>query len=160
LAEQAGMKQARISAIESPGQVNFSLETLVRLAAAYQVGLQVKFVPHSVMLDWENHFNQDIFEVTHLTEDQAFICGAMSKSEAIKGAEPSLELKQALAPGQKKFEVRGERNEGEIRSISEGIRLSLSGGADIRQRSIHPEPNRSTEAEVPISLESQLAGAA
>ena len=34
LAEQAGMKQARISAIESPGQVNFSLETLVRLAAS------------------------------------------------------------------------------------------------------------------------------
>lgn len=75
LAEEAGMKQARISAIETPGSVNFSLETLVRLAAALQVGLQVRFLPHFAMLDWENHFNQDVFDVVRLPHDVAFMNG-------------------------------------------------------------------------------------
>src|SRR5260370_41604063 len=54
LAEQAGMKQSRISAMETPGRTNFNLETLVRLAATFKVGLVVKFVPFSAMLRWEN----------------------------------------------------------------------------------------------------------
>ncbi len=72
LGQEADMKQARISAAETPGAVNFNLETLVRFAAAFRVGLQVRFVPFSTMLDWENRFSQDNFTVKTIDEDKAF----------------------------------------------------------------------------------------
>ena len=73
LAQQAGMLQSRISAIETPGAVNFNLETLVRLASTLKVGLVVQFVPFSKMLRWENGFNQDQFNVVTLENDAEFI---------------------------------------------------------------------------------------
>jgi transcriptional regulator with XRE-family HTH domain len=73
LADIAKMKQSRISAIETPGAVNFNLETLVRLAAAFKVGLIVKFVSYSEMLDWENNYSQDQFAVTALPDDKRFL---------------------------------------------------------------------------------------
>jgi transcriptional regulator with XRE-family HTH domain len=73
LADTAKMKQSRISAIETPGAANFNLETLVRLAAAFKVGLVVKFVSYSEMLEWENNHSQDQFTVTALEEDKNFL---------------------------------------------------------------------------------------
>ena len=67
------MKQPRISAMERPGEIKFSLETLIRMAAAHKVALQVKFVPFSEMLDWENNYRQDNFTVTRLDEDEEFL---------------------------------------------------------------------------------------
>jgi hypothetical protein len=63
------MLQPRISAMEKPGAINFNIETLVRLAAAFKVGLIVKFVPTSEMLDWENGFSQDEFDVATFEQD-------------------------------------------------------------------------------------------
>jgi hypothetical protein len=67
------MKQSRISAMETPGAVNFNLETLVRIASTLKVGLVVRFVPFSEMLRWENGFNQDQFDVVILENDTEFI---------------------------------------------------------------------------------------
>src|SRR3990172_13334652 len=50
LAQEANMKQSRISAMEYPGGVSFTVETLTRLAAAFKEGLLIKFVPFSEML--------------------------------------------------------------------------------------------------------------
>jgi transcriptional regulator with XRE-family HTH domain len=72
LAKESDMKQARISAIEKPGEVNFSLETLIRLAAAYRVALQVRFVPFSKLSKWEDEYSQDAFDVTRIEEDEEF----------------------------------------------------------------------------------------
>ncbi len=72
LAEEANMKQARISAIEKPGAVAFTLETLIRLAAVFKVGLQVRFVPFSQMVDWENSYSQDRFNIRNIEEDYRF----------------------------------------------------------------------------------------
>jgi transcriptional regulator with XRE-family HTH domain len=72
LGQEADMKQARVSAAETPGAVNFNLETLVRFAAAFRVGLQVRFVSFSGMLDWENRFSQDDFTVKTIDEDKTF----------------------------------------------------------------------------------------
>jgi hypothetical protein len=66
---EADMKQPRISAMEKPGAIKFNIETLVRLAAAFRVGLIVKFVPVSEMLDWENRFSQDEFNVVTFDRD-------------------------------------------------------------------------------------------
>jgi transcriptional regulator with XRE-family HTH domain len=73
LGEESEMKQARISAMEKPGEVAFTLETLIRLAAALRVGLQVKFVPHSEMVKWDNDYSQDTFNAIPIEEDKAFI---------------------------------------------------------------------------------------
>src|SRR5208282_6179924 len=58
LGDQADMKQSRISAMERPGETQFNVETLIRLAAAMKVGLRVEFVSFSEMLEWENNFSQ------------------------------------------------------------------------------------------------------
>jgi len=68
----AGMKQSRISAMETPGKVNFNLDTLVRMAATFKVGLAVEFVPYSEMLRWENDYSQDTFNVVQLPNDVDF----------------------------------------------------------------------------------------
>jgi transcriptional regulator with XRE-family HTH domain len=47
LAEKAGMKQSRISALEDPDFENVEIATLRRLASAFDVGLSVRFVPFS-----------------------------------------------------------------------------------------------------------------
>jgi transcriptional regulator with XRE-family HTH domain len=73
LAKQAGMLQSRISAMETPGQTNFNLETLVRLAATFRVALVVQFVPFSELLRWENDYSQDAFSVIQLEHDTGFL---------------------------------------------------------------------------------------
>lgn len=73
LAALAEMAQPRISAMERPGATKFNLETLVRLASAFKVGLKVEFVAFSEMLDWENSFSQDSFDATKLDNDVHFL---------------------------------------------------------------------------------------
>ena len=72
LARDAEMKQPRISAMERPGATQFNLETLIRLASAFKVGLVVKFASFSEMLNWENEFRQDSFDVIILDDDADF----------------------------------------------------------------------------------------
>lgn len=78
LAQMADMKQSRISAMETPGRVNFNLDTLVRMAATFNVGLMVKLIPFSEMLAWENEYSQDAFDVTKLADDVDFLQPAVS----------------------------------------------------------------------------------
>lgn len=73
LAALADMAQPRISAMERPGETTFNIDTLVRLAAAFKLGLKVEFVPFSEMLDWENGFSQDAFNPTSLEQDRRFL---------------------------------------------------------------------------------------
>lgn len=72
LADEAEMLQPRISVIERPGESQYTLETLIRLAAAFKVGLIVKFAPLSEMLRWENEFSQDNFDVVTIDKDVEF----------------------------------------------------------------------------------------
>jgi DNA-binding Xre family transcriptional regulator len=74
LARETGLHQSRISVFETPGAANVTLETLANIAAGLKVGLIVKFVPFSEMLDWENSYSQDTFNVfPRLEEDEAFL---------------------------------------------------------------------------------------
>jgi len=58
---------------ETPGAANMTIETLSRIAAAFKVGLEVRFVPMSEMLRWENQYSQDTFTVVPLDNDYEFI---------------------------------------------------------------------------------------
>jgi transcriptional regulator with XRE-family HTH domain len=71
LAQEADMKQSRISAMERPG-TKLNIETLIRIAAAFRTGLVVRFAPFSDMLDWENSFSQDSFDAARIEEDWKF----------------------------------------------------------------------------------------
>jgi len=64
LAEKAGMTQARISVLESPsyeGAVN--VKTLLKLAAAFDVGLIVRFAPFGEVAEWSSRLSRENHEV-------------------------------------------------------------------------------------------------
>lgn len=51
LAERAGMTQERISRLEEPNYGRYTISTLQRLAAAFDVALIVRFAPFSQLVD-------------------------------------------------------------------------------------------------------------
>ncbi|MGH8371829.1 MAG: helix-turn-helix domain-containing protein [Gammaproteobacteria bacterium] len=76
LAKMAGMKQPRISAIENGNGQELSLNTLRRLASAFDVALIVRFAPFSELFNWVegrykvvNGFHPNSFNVTPYIED-------------------------------------------------------------------------------------------
>lgn len=69
LAEAAGMSQPRISEIERPGERKLNLETLLRLASAFDVALQVRFVPFSTLVDDDDSIDFNDFYVAPFEED-------------------------------------------------------------------------------------------
>jgi transcriptional regulator with XRE-family HTH domain len=71
LAERSGMLQPRISAILKPGKTRPNIETLRRLANAFDCGLLVRFAPFSELLNWSEQFSPDNFRVPSFTEDFA-----------------------------------------------------------------------------------------
>jgi transcriptional regulator with XRE-family HTH domain len=76
LARASEMLQSRISVLETPGAANATLDTLSRIAAAFKVGVIVKFVPFSEMLAWENSFSQDQFDVIKIDQDAQFLAAS------------------------------------------------------------------------------------
>ena len=69
LAARTGMKQSRISNMEKPGVTHFSLETLRRLAAAFDVALVVRFAPFSELVNWSRSFSPDEFAVPNFEDE-------------------------------------------------------------------------------------------
>jgi transcriptional regulator with XRE-family HTH domain len=63
LAEHAGMAQPRISELEKPGERRLTIETLLRLASAFDVALQVRFVPFGELIDWSEGLDIDNFAI-------------------------------------------------------------------------------------------------
>lgn len=71
LADAAGMSQPRISEIERPGERRLNLDTLLRLASAFDVALQVRFVPFSKLVDDDDAIHFDSYYVEPYEEDLA-----------------------------------------------------------------------------------------
>jgi transcriptional regulator with XRE-family HTH domain len=69
LAEKAGMLQPRISAVETPGKGKLNLETLLRLASAFDIGLIVRFALFTEVIKWVDKFSPDTFSVKSFDED-------------------------------------------------------------------------------------------
>lgn len=72
LGRAADMKQARISSLERIGESSFNINTLIRLASAFHVGLEVRFVSFTELLRWENQLQPDAFDVVPLESDTEF----------------------------------------------------------------------------------------
>lgn len=83
LVRRTGMLQPRVSAMLKPGKTKFTLETLRRLAEAFDVGLMVKFVPFSELAYWSDSFNPDRFNVPQFAEDPGIISEEARLAETI-----------------------------------------------------------------------------
>lgn len=94
MAERTGMKQSRFPLMERPGSARFNLETLRRLAEAFDVALIVRFAPFSELLDWSKAFSPDAFDVPSFEEELgAGDSEAICKGQSIAGRlEPSTGL--------------------------------------------------------------------
>jgi transcriptional regulator with XRE-family HTH domain len=71
LAEKANMKQERISALENPSN-SPNITTLKKLANALNIGLIVRFVPISKLVEWELNLSPDSLEVLSFDEESYF----------------------------------------------------------------------------------------
>lgn len=71
LAAEANMLQPRVSTIETPGKGDLNLDTLKRLAAAFDVALVVHFAPFSELARWSDQFSPDEFAVIGFQEELA-----------------------------------------------------------------------------------------
>ena len=69
LAERTGMLQPRISGLMTPGKTRPNIETLRRVAEAFDCGLAVRFVPFSELARWSNDFDPETFSVPDFEHD-------------------------------------------------------------------------------------------
>lgn len=72
LADEAKMLQPAISRLEDPDRGSVNLTTLLMLAAAFNVGLMVKFVPFSEMVDRKLKLSLKSLEVPSFDEEDFF----------------------------------------------------------------------------------------
>lgn len=70
LAEKAGMKQSRISALEDPNYENIEIGTLKKLASAFDVGLTIRFVPFSELARWSVTLTEDKLVIADFEHDE------------------------------------------------------------------------------------------
>jgi transcriptional regulator with XRE-family HTH domain len=96
LAEAAGMSQPRISEIERPGERKLNLETLLRLASAFDVGLQVRFVPFSRLVDDDDSIHFDSFYVSPFAEDITHL-GRIEQEEKLSSRLVNIEAFKQLS---------------------------------------------------------------
>jgi transcriptional regulator with XRE-family HTH domain len=72
LAERAGMKQSRISAMEQATYSGWSLSTLRRLAKAFDIALEVRFESFGTLLNDAASVSRDALERPSFNDDPAF----------------------------------------------------------------------------------------
>jgi DNA-binding XRE family transcriptional regulator len=78
LGNLAGMKQTAISRLENPDYGNLSVNTLKRIAKAFDVGLIVRFAPFSEILRWRFSMNQRDMAPPAFSMDAGLDTGAFS----------------------------------------------------------------------------------
>lgn len=115
LAKAAGTHQSRVSKIEQPGEANLTIEKLAWIASVHKVGLIVKFVPFSEMLQWENNYSQDRFNVTRLDDDEAFLNPGKTAQDTyfravyyVDTAEKAVNLRIPILTGANRVTVSGD----------------------------------------------------
>lgn len=71
-ARHIGMSQPRVSEMERPGERRLTIETLLRIAAALDIGLQIRFISFGDLVEWAEDFSPDNFRVPSFEKDPAF----------------------------------------------------------------------------------------
>jgi len=71
LADSLGRKQSLVSSWENPDYGRYNLSTLKDLAKAFDVGLLVRFVPFSTLVDWALNLTSDTIAPPSFNEEQS-----------------------------------------------------------------------------------------
>jgi transcriptional regulator with XRE-family HTH domain len=82
LADYAGMKQSRISALEDANYSGWGVKTLKRLARAFDVPLNVTFGSFGRLLSEIDQFNRRALERPAFKDDPAFVATAGYQQES------------------------------------------------------------------------------
>lgn len=85
-AQELGVKQPLVSSWENPAYGNYSLNTLKKLAKAFDVGLLVRFVPFSTLIDWTINLTSDVIAPPSFDEEQDYAYTLKQIEEALKSA--------------------------------------------------------------------------
>jgi transcriptional regulator with XRE-family HTH domain len=72
LANRLGVKQPLVSSWENPDYGRYSLGTLKDLAKAFDVGLLVRFVPFSTLVDWALNLTSDTIAPPSFGEEEKY----------------------------------------------------------------------------------------
>lgn len=73
LGKKIGMAQAWVSKLEDPTYGKYTIATLLRLASAFDVGLDIDFRTFSEILDKALALTPESFEVDNFTDDPGFL---------------------------------------------------------------------------------------
>ncbi|MBI4777192.1 MAG: XRE family transcriptional regulator [Deltaproteobacteria bacterium] len=106
LAKRSGMMQPRIAACENPNYGKFSLQTLKRIAAAFDVALIVRFAPFSELVEWKANLSPDSFNVRNFENEEHYFyritetetTGSLSLREEYSGPQVDQSLKYNELP--------------------------------------------------------------
>jgi transcriptional regulator with XRE-family HTH domain len=83
IAQRAQMLQPRISSLMTPGKTRPNIETLRRIAEAFDCGLIVRFAPFSELARWSEEFDPESFNVPSFEDDTGFIERKPQRSASI-----------------------------------------------------------------------------
>jgi hypothetical protein len=72
--------------MERPGARRLNIETLLRVATAFDVGLQIRFVPFSELVAWAENFNPDDFAISTFEEELALSEQADTQPQIVPAA--------------------------------------------------------------------------
>jgi transcriptional regulator with XRE-family HTH domain len=89
IGRKPGQEQPGVSRMESPGH-RFNLETLKKLASAFDVALVVRFVPFSELAAWVQNLGPDSLRVRSFAEEMALSAPAAPLSAASMPASAAL----------------------------------------------------------------------
>ena len=73
LAKKTGMLQPRISGLMRPGKTRPNIETLRRVAEAFDCGLAVRFVPFTELAEWSERFDPESFNVPDFNAEMTLV---------------------------------------------------------------------------------------
>jgi len=73
LADLLGVKQPLVSSWENPNYGKYTLGTLKDLAKAFDVGLLVRFVPFSTLVDWTTNLTSDVIAPPSFGEEEGIV---------------------------------------------------------------------------------------
>ena len=107
LAEKTGMRQPSVSGLMSPGKTKPNIETLRRLAKAFDCGLAVRFVPFSELVDWSENFDPESFSAVSFVEESSSLnpggesssatCGVVNITDYFNQQPPKISVQCASA---------------------------------------------------------------
>jgi transcriptional regulator with XRE-family HTH domain len=146
LGEKVGMAQAWVSKLEDPSYGKYTIATLLRLASAFDVGLDIDFKLVSQILDKALTLTPESFEMLSFADDPGFVeyrTGTAERSQDIgyTNRSPLPHPPQSNFPGNRRVE--SDSQAGRITTIVNTATVSVS---------LHPKEDKTVSGRVEFGV--------